>query len=329
MADKKKTDKHHGAAGDGFDLVPTKKDGTPAKNDKYGNPVTEGTGKGKGVVLKNYYQISNKNISAPSPEEIVKHLTRPYWSINSMPIEYVFTSIIEYFNSLIEPIYKRIPVLDDEGNPIKDSDGKEIEQTALVNYAYKNVPTRYGLAQALGVSLTTLDGYLRVDNSNNDSSKDNSGNNSHSKGYTSHQQNTNPNRDNHLISMTDLTEDSIYISIYGEDVLYDDGLRERLCRKTEKDVKVFLLKRAMSEIMQFHEQRLGLNENVTGSLFALLNSRDGWTNDHTVKVEFPDLLGKIRTTEELDAMKDLEEPVIVMGEKDGVFTPITDFDDDE
>lgn len=75
--------------------------------------------------------------------------------------------------------------------------------------------------------------------------------------------------------------------------------------------------------MKFHEQRLGLNENVTGSLFALLNSRDGWTNDHTVKVEFPDLLGKIKTTEELDAMSEVDEP-IVLEEKDGVFVPQTD-----
>lgn len=84
----------------------------------------------------------------------------------------------------------------------------------------------------------------------------------------------------------------------------------------------------MTEVMKFHEQRLGVNENVTGSMFALLNSRDGWTNDHTVKVEFPDLLGKPKTVEELDRMTELEEEPIVLSEKDGEFT-VKDIDLDE
>lgn len=319
----KKSDKHHGVKGDGFDLVPTKADGTPAKYDKYGNLVTEGTGKGKGVVLKEYYNIANKNIAAPSPDEFAKSLTRPYWSINDMPISYVYNSIVEYFNSLVEPMYQRVPMLDDDNNPVYDADGKEVLHTVCTNYSYKNVPTRYGLAQALGVELTTIDNYLRTDVSQYDSSIDHSGSNSIEKGYIATHQNTYVNRDNKLIDVSKIDYDHVLCKIFGEDVLYDDRMRERLSRKTEKDIKLFILKRARSEIMKFHEQRLGLNENVTGSLFALLNSRDGWTNDHTVKVEFPDLLGKIKTTEELDAMSEVDEP-IVLEEKDGVFVPQTD-----
>ena len=58
-----KTDKHHGQAGDGNDLIPIKADGTPAKYDKYGNLVTENTGKGKGIMLKQSYQTASKNIA--------------------------------------------------------------------------------------------------------------------------------------------------------------------------------------------------------------------------------------------------------------------------
>lgn len=328
MAEKKKTEgtKHHGGyAGDGKDLVPIREDGTPSKYDKYGNLVTENTGKGKGVVLKEYYQSASKNIAAPSPEQFSKALTRPYWSINDMPISYVYNSIMDYFNSLLEPVYQRVPVLDDDNEPILDADGKRILHTVLVNYSYKNIPTLYGLAQSIGVELTTLQGYLKIDTNNNTVER---GRNSSQYGYNSGKQNVSPNRDNKLIDISKIDYDSILYKIYGDDILYSDRLREEVSRKTEKEVKAFLLKRARVEIMKFHEQRLGVNENVTGSLFALLNSRDGWTNEHTVKVELPDLMGKTKTVEELDAMSDYEEP-IVLEEKDGEFVPAKDIEIDD
>ena len=323
-----KTDKHHGQAGDGNDLIPIKADGTPAKYDKYGNLVTENTGKGKGIMLKQSYQTASKNIAAPSPAEIAYGLTRPYWSINTMPIEYVYNSVIRYFNSIIEPKYERIPVVDEEGEPLLDDDGKTILHTVLTSYIYKNTPTKYGLAQALGVELSTLNNYLRAETVHADSNIDYTGMNSKNKGYRADNMNTYVNRDNKLVNITDIDENSVLYQLYGEDILYDDRVRELISRKTEKDIKLFIIKRAMTEVMKFHEQRLGVNENVTGSMFALLNSRDGWTNDHTVKVEFPDLLGKPKTVEELDRMTELEEEPIVLSEKDGEFT-VKDIDLDE
>ena len=176
-----KTDKHHGQAGDGNDLIPIKADGTPAKYDKYGNLVTENTGKGKGIMLKQSYQTASKNIAAPSPAEIAYGLTRPYWSINMMPIEYVYNSVIRYFNSIIEPKYERIPVVDEEGEPLLDDDGKTILHTVLTSYIYKNTPTKYGLAQALGVELSTLNNYLRAETVHADSNIDYTGMNSKNK----------------------------------------------------------------------------------------------------------------------------------------------------
>lgn len=327
--DKRK--KHGGGyAGDGKPLVALDENGLPtAKYDKYGNLVTANTGKGKGIMLKEQFSSASKNIVAPSPTEVARGLTRPYWSINDMPLEYIYNSIMEYFNGILEPVYKRLPVLDDYGNPTYDIDGVPIEHTVLVNYAYKNVPTRYGLAQALGVELCTLDNYMRIDvfNSSSNSSIDGSGTNSREKGYSATHQNTYVNKDNHLIVLDDnITTDSVLYKIYGEDIWYNDKLREELRRKTQKDIKLFILKRARTEIMKYHEQRLGLNENVTGSLFALLNSRDGWTNDHTVKVEFPDLLGKQKTVEELDTMVDYEKD---FNEKDTPLLEVKDFDFDD
>lgn len=312
--------------------VPIGDDGLPTvKYDKYGNPVSTNKGKGKGIMLKEQFATASKGVVAPSPEEISKGLTRPYWSINDMPLEYIYNSIMEYFNSILEPVYKRLPVLDDNGNPTYTVDGMPIEYTALVNYAYKNVPTRYGLAQALGVNLTTLDNYCRIDvyNSNNNAEVDYTDYNSRDNGYQGNHQNTYRNMDNHLIALDSVTNDSALYKIYGDDIYYNDRLREELKRKTQKDVKLFLINRARQEIMKYHEQRLGLNENVTGSLFALLNSRDGWTNDHTVKVEFPDLLGKQKTVEELDVMVEYEEKDF--NEKDTPLLAVKDFnfDDDD
>lgn len=326
--------KHGGGyAGDGKALIQVDENGVPvSKYDKYGNLITANTGKGKGIMLKEQYSSASKGIVAPSPKEIAKGLTRPYWSINDMPLEYIYNSIIDYFNSILEPVYKQLPVLDDYGNPTYTVDGQEIKHTVLVDYAYKNVPTLYGLAQALGVELSTLNNYCRIEvfNSNNNSI-DNTDNNSISKGYSGSHQNTYVNRDNHLIDISNITNTDVLYKIYGDDIYYNDRLREELKRKTQKDMKLFILKRARTEIMKYHEQRLGLNENVTGSLFALLNSRDGWTNDHTVKVEFPDLLGKQKTVEELDNMVVYEEAAKDFGEKDTPLLPVKDFnfDDDD
>ena len=245
-----------------------------------------------------------------------------------MPIEYVYNSVIRYFNSIIEPKYERIPVVDEEGEPLLDSDGKTILHTVLTSYIYKNTPTKYWLAQALGVELSTLNNYLRTETVHTDSNIDYTGMNSKNNGYRADNMNTYVNRDNKLVNITDIDENSVLYQLYGEDILYDDRVRELISRKTEKDIKLFIIKRAMTEVMKFHEQRLGVNENVTGSMFALLNSRDGWTNDHTVKVEFPDLLGKPKTVEELDRMTELEEEPIVLSEKDGEFT-VKDIDLDE
>lgn len=324
MSDKR-TKHHGGSAGDGKPLVVLGEDGLPAtKYDKYGNVVTANTGRGKGVMLKDQYANASKGIVAPSPTEIARGLTRPYWSINDMPLEYIYNSILEYFNSILEPVYAQVAVLDGYGNPTYTIDGQPIKRTVLTNYNYKNVPTRYGLAQAIGVELSTFDNYMRVDVFNsNTTANSNSSNNSNGSN-----QDSRVNSDNKLIDLNNITVDDVLYKIYGEDIFYNDRLREELRRKTQKDIKLFLLKRARTEVMKYHEQRLGLNENVTGSLFALLNSRDGWTNDHTVKVEFPNLLGEKKTVEELDRMGE-DEDCIELQEKDGAFVPVKDFNFNE
>lgn len=273
-------------AGDGFDLIPTREDGTPALRDKYGNLVTENTGKGKGIMLKNYYNIANKNISAPSPEDFVKVFSKPRLTINTMSIEYVYTSILDYYNSIIEPIYDRIPKLDDNDEPILDSNNKTVYITKLIDYKYKNVPSTYGLAASLGITRKSIFEYINIDtNSNSDIS----------------------NRDNKYIDFNLIKSDisnNILYKIYKEDIFKFEN-----SKITEKTIKGDILKKAWNEIFRFHEQRLGVNENVSGSIFALLNSRDDWTNEHKVTVDIPQLLGNIKSPAELDKMADNEKVI--------------------
>ena len=90
-----------------------------------------------------------------------------------------------------------------------------------------------------------------------------------------------------------------------------------------------MLKRARVEILKYHEQRLGTNENVSGSMFALLNSNDGWTNEHKVTVEVPNLLGSLKTTEELDKLSDDGGGIELFENDAGVFEVPKDIDLDD
>lgn len=313
---------HGGAAGDGQPLVKVDENGKLHKYDKYGNLVTENTGKGKGIMLKNYYACANKNISAPMPEDIVKNLTRPYFSINDMPLEYIYNSIMNYFISLTEPVYERVPKLDENDNPMDDSNGKPIFETKLVKCNYKNVPTLYGLAQALGVEKATLYDYLNTKQFTNNQVFDTSNTNTYSNGYSNHKQTTLPNSRNKLVDLNDSNiYNTILYKIYGDSIF-----EERNRMRTEKDYKIDLLKRARQEILKYHEQRLGTNENVSGSMFALLNSNDGWSNEHKVTLEIPDLLGKVKTPEELDRLADDDDNIIVVDNGEGVFEVPKDLD---
>ncbi len=319
--------KHNGGyAGDGKDLVPTGSDGELAKYDKYGNLVTENTGKGRGITLKNYYACANRNISAPMPKDIIKSLTRPYFSINDMPLEYIYNSIIEYFISLTEPVYDRVNKLDENDNPIKDSNGDYVKETKIVGCNYKNVPTLYGLAQALGVEKSTLYNYLNTKQFSNNQVYDTTGNNTYSKGYNSNKQTTLPNSRNKLVNLDNTNDNTtkLLLSIYGNSIF-----EERNMARTEKDYKIDLLKRARTEILKYHEQRLGTNENVSGSMFALLNSNDGWTNEHKVTLEVPSLLGALKTPEELDKLSDDGDNIVLVENYDGVYQVPRDLDLDE
>lgn len=316
--------KHHGGyAGDGQDLVPLKGDGTPAKYDKYGNLVTPNTGKGKGIVLKEYYNCANKNIQAPMPQELIRNLTRPYHSINDMPIDYIYNSIVEYFISLTEPVYKQVQKLDENDNPIKKNDGTYERETKLVGCNYKNVPTMYGLAQALGVEVKTLYDYLNTKQFNDNTLYDTNNINNKQNGYSNHRQSTLPNSRNKIVDLDNINDKNTIIlyNIYGDSIFED---RNRV--RTEKDYKIDLLKRARTEVLKYHEQRLGTNENVSGSMFALLNSKDGWTNEHKVSIEIPSLLGGLKSQEELDKLGDDGDNVILVEEKDGVFVVPKDID---
>ena len=71
---------------------------------------------------------------------------------------------------------------------------------------------------------------------------------------------------------------------------------------------------------------MGTNENVSGSMFALLNSNDGWSNEHKVTLEIPDLLGKVKTPEELDRLADDDDNIIVVENGEGVFEVPKDLD---
>ncbi len=307
---------HGGAANDGQPLVKVDENGKPHKYDKYGNLVTENTGKGKGITLKNYYACANKNISAPMPEELIRNLTRPYHSINDMPIEYIYNSIINYFISLTEPVYERVPKLDENDNPIYDNYGKPILETKLVKCNYKNVPTMYGLAQSLGVEVKTLYDYLNTKQFSDNSLYNTNIINNKNNGYSNHRQTTLPNSRNKIVDLSDFNNNTtkLLYNIYGESI-FEECNRVR----TEKDYKIDLLKRARTEILKYHEQRLGTNENVSGSMFALLNSKDGWTNEHKVTVEVPNLLGGIKTPEELDNLADDDDNIIVVDNGEGVF----------
>lgn len=307
---------HGGASNDGQPLVKVDENGKPHKYDKYGNLVTENTGKGKGITLKNYYACANKNISAPMPEEIIRNLTRPYHSINDMPIEYIYNSIINYFISLTEPVYERVFKLDENDNPMYDSDGKPILETKLVKCNYKNVPTMYGLAQALGVEMNTLYNYLSTKQFNDSSLYNTTIINNREHGYNSNRQTTLPNSRNKIVDLSDFNNNTtkLLYNIYGKSI-FEECNRVR----TEKDYKIDLLKRARTEILKYHEQRLGTNENVSGSMFALLNSKDGWTNEHKVTVEVPNLLGGLKTPEELDNLADDGDNIIIVDNGEGVF----------
>ena len=301
---KLKPRKNAGCKGDGFELIPLKKDGTPAKYDKYGNLVTEFTGRGKGVHIKDYWAVSvaSKSVEAKSPDEINEVFDRPYWSLNQMPIAWVRDRLKRYFSSITVPLYK-LPEDDDpiyNNNNIIDNSINDLDNLShssnnsialpdnatIIAFKYKRNPTISGLAQTLGISSVTFRNYCI-------------GNASGQKPYMYM---------NEYVNLYYKDDDLNFLT--RNDCNYVSGLspKERNQLAADNSIKLNLCKRAYLEVESFHESRLGSNENVSGSIFALLNMHRGWKNDQKLEIEAgKGLLGELKSKSELQEMSKVIE----------------------
>ncbi len=310
--------------------------------DENWNRVTKNTGKGKGIAAKMYYDgdiVASRNIAAPSPEQLYDYIIgkKPYNNINQMPLKYVQDRVSAYLGSIIKPEYLWVE------KEFKNDDGtiykKHIRTDTILGYKYNNIPSKHGIALALGVSFTSLINYVngmsdgkiyaslkkiknkalveeflsdgtRYDNSDA-SIYDDEEDQYYNDIYNNNRGNVNQDGSIHnpldedsedfdplnYNNNTNSSNNSNYNDVYSykksnrdfDDEFYNSDEFFGV-DKEEKDALVFLeklkiLKRAYEFVNQFHEQRLGVNENVSGSIFALLNSRRGWTNNQNITVE--------------------------------------------
>lgn len=92
----------------------------------------------------------NNSVPAESPKQIFEFIVKPYTSIKNMPLNYVYNTVIKYFNSLVAEI--------------RDKDGK------VVDYRWIGIPEKRGLALALGCGWSSID--KLVDSYDKDNSDD-------------------------------------------------------------------------------------------------------------------------------------------------------------
>ena len=90
----------------------------------------------------------NNGVPAESPKQIFEFIVKPYTSIKNMPLNYVYNTVIKYFNSLVAEI--------------RDKDGK------VVDYRWIGIPEKRGLALALGCGWSSLDKIVDSYNKDND-----------------------------------------------------------------------------------------------------------------------------------------------------------------
>ena len=90
----------------------------------------------------------NNGVPAESPKQIFEFIVKPYNSIKAMPIDYVYNTVMKYFNSLVAE------VRDDKGN--------------IIDYKWIGIPEKRGLALALGCGWSSLDKIVDSYNKDND-----------------------------------------------------------------------------------------------------------------------------------------------------------------
>ncbi len=242
-----------------------------------------------------------KNVAAPSEEQLSKIFKkRPYWSITQMPYAWLEQKIINYFNSIT------VDVVDDNGN--------------VIAHKYTAVPTVAGLAAYIGVDSITLRNYVQGKqfksvtkpyalNALNDNNLDNL------DAIASLYAQMPINYDNSNSSYINYSSYNNNSKTSSQSNRYKNLTKEQRKRVAEENAHKFLLvKKAYQLIESFHEARLGTNENVSGSIFALLNMNRGWKNDHKVSIEHSGSSGNGHASLE-EIKKGLAGLGIVLGEE--------------
>lgn len=65
-----------------------------------------------------------------------------------------------------------------------------------------------------------------------------------------------------------------------------------------------ILRKSYALIEAFYEQKLSAGGNCTGSIFWLLNSKTGWTNDHTIEIQHTESPKQIVKLDDLPELPD-------------------------
>jgi len=221
--------------------------------------------------------VGIKNVAAKSEKQLSKIFQkRPYWSINQMPYEWLYQKVFNYFNSITVDV--------------TDKDTGEV-----ISHKYSCTPTVADLAAFIGVDSMTLRNYVQGIQYKSDT-----------KPYALNELN---NVDYNLMPTTQYTlDESSNNSGSNADMHKALDKNERKKAASENSSKFLLIKNAYQMIEGFHEARLGMNENVSGSIFALLNMNRGWKNEHKVVQELgEETLGKIKSIDDLNnRLKGLE-----------------------
>jgi len=240
--------------------------------------------------------IGIKNVAGKSKEQISKIFQkRPYWSINQMPYDWLYQKVVNYFNSITVDV--------------TDKDTGEV-----IAYKYSCTPTIADLATSIGVDAITLRNYSVGIQFKSDT-----------KPYTLNDLNYDVNdlsayaNKDVLSNCNNLVQEEKNPNGVGAQSFRYRGLtkkqREELA--AENASKFLLIRTAYQMIEGFHEARLGTDEKVNGSIFALINMNRGWKQEQKIVQEIgEESLGKIKSIDELnDKLKGIE--LLMENEKRG------------
>ena len=243
----------------------------------YENPIVEELADANKVERKattTLTCVSSKNLCGQSPEQVRElfKAARAQTTIYTLSYKWIEKRLKNYLLSLYVPIKEKVMevVTKDDGGKIERWTG----EYEIVGYKYAEVPTKAGIARALNVAVGTLTRYLEKNS------------------YTAYRNFTDPDKPNYrdidkirfpqVVKMT---------------------LKQQEKWAEEQHMKFNLIELVFGEYLAFHEKRLGLNENVSGSIFALLNANNGWSNKQEIEHSVSEsLLGKMKSREEIEEM---------------------------